>query len=301
MNALQTQIEQVFESAFGRTPLRQRLDDIDGEVRELLRFTDLRNLKEETGDAICSLIQLCNECGWDAETLVKNTLAKIEERRLQYHSLGRKIRVAVLGGAFNPVTKAHIRIAQFVLNTSRTFDEVWLMPCWNHMFGKTMACADHRLQMVEIACEADGRIKPFDYEIRHQLSGETYHTVKCLLDDPEYKNTHDFSWIIGMDNANEFHKWVNYEHLERMIRFVVVPRDGVERDPAVDWYLKPPHIFLGHKDGKIGEISSTVAREIMMGKLPRDIRTHRPIVTIADILDDLVWQYIKANKLYDVK
>ncbi len=291
MNQIQSQIEKAFCAAFGRTPLTQRLDDIDGEVRELLRYTDLRNLKEETGDALCSLIQLCSECGWDAEDLVQATLAKIEDRKLQYRSLGRKTKVAILGGALDPVTKAHIRIAQFVLNTSRTFDEVWLMPCYTHMFGKHMACVDHRLQMAEIASEVDGRIKIFDYEVRNQLSGETYQTVKCLLEEPFAKNEYDFSWIIGMDNANEFQKWVNYEYLEKMIRFVVVPRDGVERDPDVDWYLKPPHIFLGQTDGKIGEVSSTMVRNIL------EVNPEAS----KQWLDERVLDYIKKNKLYGVK
>ena len=290
MEPYQSQIEEAFDSAFGRTPLRQRLDDIEGEVRELVRFTDLRNLREETGDALCSLIQLCNECGWDAGHLIHATLEKIEKRKLQYRSLGRKIKVAVLGGAFNPVTKAHIRIAQFVLDTSRTFDEVWLMPCYSHMFGKEMASAEHRLNMVEIACEADGRIKPFDYEIKNKLSGETYQTVKLLLEEDFAKNQYDFSWIIGMDNANEFQRWVNYEHLEKMIRFVVVPRDGIERDPDMDWYLKPPHIFLGHTDGKIGEVSSTMVRETL------DVDTRLCL----QWLDERVLDYIREHKLYGI-
>ncbi|MCK9458250.1 MAG: nicotinate (nicotinamide) nucleotide adenylyltransferase [Proteobacteria bacterium] len=291
MEPYQSQIEEAFDSAFGRTPLRQRLDDIEGEVRELVRFTDLRNLKEEAGDALCSLIQLCNECGWDAGHLIQATLAKIEDRKLQYRSLGRKIKVAILGGAFNPVTKAHIRIAQFVLNTSRTFDEVWLMPCGeHHMFGKEMASAEHRLNMVEIACEADGRIKPFDYEIRNKLSGETYQTVKLLLEEDFAKNQYDFSWIIGMDNANEFDRWVNYEHLEKMIRFIVVPRDGVERDPDMGWYLKPPHIFLGHTDGKIGEVSSTMVRECLKNGISLNQK----------LLDEKVLEYIREHELYGI-
>jgi nicotinate-nucleotide adenylyltransferase len=285
---MQDRIARVFSDAFGRTPLRQRLEDIFREAVELSRFTDLANLKEEAGDLLCSVKQLCNECGWNEDELVAHTLDKIEHRKLQYHSLGRKTSVAILGGSFNPVTKAHVNLAQYVLNTSRVFDSVWLMPCYEHMFGKPLESPEHRLAMVRLACQVDGRIEPCDYEIKNKLSSETYQTVKLLLEEDFAKGQYDFSWIIGMDNANTFQQWVNYEHLERMIRFVVVPREGVERDPSVDWYLKPPHIYLGDTDREIGEMSSTLVRSLL----------ENVIIDMDQYLDPQVYMYIQDHKLY---
>jgi nicotinate-nucleotide adenylyltransferase len=298
MNQLTQQINAVFVDAFGRTPLRQRLADVFGEAVELSRFTDLRNLREEAGDLLCSVLQLCNECDWDAEELVANTLAKITRRKLQYHSLGRKTSVAILGGAFDPPTLAHVRVAQYVLNTSKTFDEIWVLPCYQHMHGKELVSVEHRFRMLELACRVDARVKPCDYEIRNFLRGETYQTVKLLLEEQFAKDEYDFSWIIGMDNANEFHKWVNYEYLEKMIRFVVVPRDGYAPQPKVDWYLKPPHIFIGHTDGKVGEMSSTLVRQMVadMGSITMSGEFARG--RIRDLLDEKVLAYIKEHKLY---
>ncbi len=79
----QKKVGEVFKEAFGRTPLKQRLDDIFNEALELLRFVDLQNLKEETGDCLASLLQLCNENEWDFEELVQNTLEKIQKRTHQ--------------------------------------------------------------------------------------------------------------------------------------------------------------------------------------------------------------------------
>lgn len=73
------------------------------------------------------------------------------------------------------------------------------------------------------------------YEIRHDLAGETYHFVNRLKNDPDFEN-YDFSFIIGLDNANSFHSWVNADQLERMIRFVVAPRQGEVRDDRVNWW-----------------------------------------------------------------
>jgi len=290
MKKLEEKVNEVFEENFGRTPLKERIDDIMGEALELHRFTDFKNMKEEVGDLLASTIQLCNENDWNYEELVLNTLQKIQKRKLQYKTLGRKIKVAILGGAFNPPTIGHIKLAQFVLNSSKTFDEVWLMPCANHMYGKEMESAEHRLAMCKLATQFDGRIKVFDYEIKNGLSGETYKFVKSLLDEDFAKNEYDFSLIIGLDNANTLDKWVNYELLERMIRFVVVPRKGIKIDHNINWYLKAPHIFLS-PDNDIPQVSSTLVRDAFARGTTENLN---------NFLTKEVMEYIYDNKLYNV-
>lgn len=288
--SIQPEVALVFKRHFGRTPLTQRLDDIDGEARELVRYTDFDNLKEETGDLLATTIMLCEECGWDHKELVRNTLNKIKHRKTQYLSLGRKTKVAILGGAFNPVTRGHVRVAEIVLNTSKTFDEVWFMPAYGHMYNKKMANVKHRLKMCEMAVKNDGRLKVFDYEIKKKLSGETYQTVKLLLEEGFAKNQYDFSMIIGQDNANTFDKWVNHEELERMMRFVIVPRKGYTKIPKGAWYLRPPHIFLQNETTV--PCSSTEVRE-MLNNGSMDKRTSLAPLVNSDVLD-----YITDKGLY---
>lgn len=289
LDAVQDTIDKCFVGAFGRTPLRQRLEDIFNKSIELHRYSDHKNMKEETGDLLASVLQLCNEAEWDAGALITETMRKIESRKDQYRSLGRKIKVALLGGAFDPITLGHIKLAQLVLDTSKTFDEVWLVPCRHHLYNKNMSGVADRMAMCDIACECDGRIKTFDYEVKNNLGGETYQFVKMLMEEGFAKNQYDFSYIIGLDNANTFDKWVNYEDLERLIRFVVVPRKGVERDVNVDWYLKPPHIFLA-TENNVPEISSTEIRD----RLKRGIYSDN----ILPFMDRRVLKYIDHNGMY---
>jgi nicotinate-nucleotide adenylyltransferase len=281
-------INNVFTDAFGRTPLKQRLEDIFKESIELSRYSDLKNMKEEAGDLLCSLLQLMNECSWEAEDCAMATVNKIQHRIKQYKSLGRKTNVCLLGGAFSPVTVGHIQAAQFILDSSKTFDEVWLTPCYNHMYNKKMESSEHRLEMCRLASESDGRIKIFDYEIKNQLAGQTFHFVKKLLDEDFAKHTFDFSIAIGLDNANSFDKWVEYELLEKLIRFVVVPRKGVAFDPKATWFLKEPHIYLA-ADNPIAEISSTQIRKWLL---------ENNIEKLKENLDHKVLKYILSNNLY---
>lgn len=294
---VKVEVNNVFEANFSRTPLRQRLEDIFKESCELYRYTDMRNLKEETGDVLASVIQLCNENDWDVSELVSATLAKIERRQSQYRALGRKVNVAILGGAFNPITEGHIKLAQFVLNSSRTFDEVWICPCYQHLYGKNLVSPEHRLEMCRIAAKVDGRIKVCDYEIEHQLGGETYHFAKRLLQEDFAKDKYDFSFIIGLDNANTFDKWVNYQDLERMVRFVVVSRLGVKRDDKVDWYMKNPHIYL-QAETEIPEVSSTDIR-ILFINYYRTGCYDGVKNQIVRYLNKGVFEYIVKNDLYN--
>jgi nicotinate-nucleotide adenylyltransferase len=294
---LQEKVHDTYTAIFGRTPLKQRLDDIMGEAMELHRFTDLRNMREEAGDLLGSLLQLINENGWSAQDLILENLSKIDRRKNQYKSLGRKIKVAILGGAFNPITPGHIEVAQFVLNSSKTFDEVWLLPCANHMYGKKLESPKHRLNMCHLASKIDRRIKVSNFEIINKLSGETYHMVKKFLETDMGKNMVDISLIIGMDNANTFEKWVNYEELERMIRFVVVPRTGESPKRGVNWYRKTPHIFL-EPEKPILEISSTVLREAFSDFWTNGNSANPVLLDMRARGFDEILDYVVEHKLY---
>jgi len=283
---LQDKISKSFD-VFGVTPLDERMDDIRKEFLHLIRYRDPNNLKEEVGDLMSSLIQLCTEFGWSLEEVIENTLTKIDRRREQYSSMGRRVKVAILGGAFDPPHKDHIRLAKYVLDNSGEIDEVWLDPAYGHLYGKRMESPEDRVAMCKLAAEVDRRIKVFDYEIRNKLAGETYFFFKKLLTEKELTEKYDFSYIIGLDNANSFDKWVNYKELEKMARFIVVPRKGVEKKPGVNWYLKPPHIFM-EEETNIKDISSTQIRNMLRDNDPK----------ITELLDPKVLKYIKDHNLY---
>jgi len=292
---LQCRIGRTYRDVFGRTPLQQRLDDILGEATKLYRYTDLANMREEVGDTLSSLLQLCNESGWRADDLINENLKKIRRRKKQYQGLGRKTKLAILGGAFDPIHNGHIALAEFVLKIG-TFDEVWVVPCAAHMYGKKMAPYEHRHAMCMLATQGHGRIKVSDYEHRNKLKGETYHMVKRFLED--YKNLVDPSIVIGLDNANTFDKWVNYRDLERMVQFVVVPRAGEVRDPKVTWYTKPPHVYVNVEPGVIPELSSTTVRknlETMYCKNSNGVASYQDL---QKQLHPAVLTYINTHDLY---
>ncbi|MDD5650113.1 MAG: MazG nucleotide pyrophosphohydrolase domain-containing protein [Candidatus Nanoarchaeia archaeon] len=286
---LQKTIDELFVESFGHSSLRERHNDILGEAIELSRTVDIRGMKEETGDLLCSAIQSCNENGWELEDVIQGTLAKIKRRQKQYKTLGRKRRVVIQGGAFNMIHNGHIEAAQIVLNHSSDFDEVWLTPCYKHLYGKDLASAEDRLEMCRIAARVDARIRVFDYEITHEFQGETYHFMKLLMNDPVYKDFFSFSLMIGLDNANTITQWSNYEDLLKIVPFVVINRQGYVFEGA-EWCLKQPHRYID-PDVPPVEVNSTRLRECCgVGNFE----------TVASYLDKDVIEYIKSKGLYKI-
>jgi nicotinic acid mononucleotide adenylyltransferase len=115
------------------------------------------------------------------------------------------------------------------------------------------------------------------------------------LEENFAKDEYDFSCIIGQDNANTFDQWVNYEHLEKMVRFVIVPRKGIAPG-GTHWYFNPPHIYL-RGESPILEVSSTQVRE----KLKELRTTTFPGVARGELealMPPEVVRYIEENGLY---
>lgn len=283
---IQKQVNYLFTEAFVHTPLSVRLSDIENKSRELVKAN---KLKEDTGDLLASLIQLCNESGWDIVDLLNENKSKIERRMVQYKSMGRKTNVAILGGAYNPVTLGHIKIAQLVLNASKWADEVWMMPCYQHMDGKNMTSPEQRLDMLKEAVKVDGRIKVSDYEIKHKLHGETYHMLNKITHDNDYEH-YNFAFVIGQDRADTIDTWYNSEELLKMdVSYIVVPRVGIDRDPNITWYLQQPNIYIAADGGMNYEISSSIVRDC--------IKTNN-VSEINKYVDDNVYKYIKEKGLF---
>ena len=187
-------------------------------------------------------------------------------------------KIGILGGAFNPPTTEHIELSQFVLDNTDV-KEVWLVPCYGHMYGKNMESPQHRVEMCRLAVKSEMFV--FDYEIRNKMSGSSYDFVKSLMSGP-YSDIEP-SLIIGQDNADTLDKWKNAEELKTLVRFIVIGRGGY--DTKRDWYMNPPHIHLPNDREAC---SSTEVRKHLQDN---GYKPHKN-------LDGKVLEYIKSYNLY---
>lgn len=168
------------------------------------------------------------------------------------------MKVALLGGSFNPPHVGHLMAAHYVRATQEV-DEVWLMPAYQHPFGKALTSFEHRLRMCEVMCEDTSgwmRASRVEQEVAQQGgAGYTVETLSYLVEKhPGYR----FSLIIGSDILNDLPKWRSFDRIQQMVRVLVLYRAGYPAQGTVG----PP----------LAEVSSTLIRDMLArGERPQEL------------------------------
>ena len=181
------------------------------------------------------------------------------------------MRVAIFGGSFNPPHLAHQMAALYVLETA-AIDELWIVPAFQHPFGKVLAPFAHRLEMCELAAAALGpRVKVSAVERDLGVESRTFRTMRRLQQDFP---GHAFSLVIGADLLAELPSWQESVELRRSVPFLVVGREGFE---AGDGRLALPRV------------SSTEVRAALAAGRPVDGLVPRAVLA-----------YIRQHDLYSI-
>ena len=161
---------------------------------------------------------------------------------------GYSMRIALLGGSFDPIHNGHLQIAKQALKQI-DIDEVWFMPAFNAPLkdGQSASFKD-RCNMVAMMIKPYRKMKLC--QIEAQLSGKsyTYHTITLLK---KVYPQHEFCFLMGNDQALNFKKWYNHEQLLKEITFYVFSRD---EDITLDACFKQVKMPLIH-------VSSTRIRQ----------------------------------------
>lgn len=185
--------------------------------------------------------------------------------------------VGLLGGSFNPPHVAHALLALYALETA-PIDRLWLVPTWQHAFGKQLAAYDDRVAMCELVASSLGprvEVSRVEEEVARARGGEsrTLYTLAYLAAArPELT----FRLVIGADILAETASWLGWDEVCRRAPPIVVGRGGVE-----------PPAGATVTELAMPVVSSTeVRRRLADGE---DVR---------DLLPTRVWRYIGERGLY---
>ena len=133
--------------------------------------------------------------------------------------------VALLGGSFNPPHVAHVMAAYWTLATQGV-SEVWLLPAYQHPFGKSLVPYQDRVRMCELAAESVRGVQVCTAEselAEDPLVGRTSRTLEHLV---EKHPTFRFALVIGADIVGETDRWYQWDRVKRLARVIVVGRQG---------------------------------------------------------------------------
>lgn len=188
-------------------------------------------------------------------------------------------RIGILGGTFNPPHVGHALLAHAMLATE-PIDELWIIPVFEHPFGKGMVNFDSR---VELCSRAFGKLgdNVKIIEIERVLPKPSY-TVQTLSALHAVRPGILPTLIIGSDIVPELPRWNSPEKLPTLSNVLVVPRQGA---PLLK---KPNDLALKiYRGFRLPKVSSTAIKSALKSG-----------ESVEGLLDLEVLNYIEAQGLY---
>ena len=163
-------------------------------------------------------------------------------------------RVALFGGAFDPIHNAHLEVARRAL-AQASLDEVVLIPAAQ---SPLKAHAPHvgdndRLRMLDLAIAGERHFRVDSYEINKGGISYSVDTARYFQASHPDAQLH---WIIGADQFEQLAEWKQIEDLAAMVRFLVVARPGYQmQQPEV------PGLVHTRIDAPLMSVSSSEIRK----------------------------------------
>lgn len=155
--------------------------------------------------------------------------------------------IGIFGGSFDPPHLGHLLAAVYALKIFE-FDEVWLVPTYQHAFNKDLSPFKDRVKMCKRLILSLGKqFKVSEFEKEIKSDGKMLHTLQAL------KRKHQdtaFSLIVGSDTLKDRDKWYKFEEIENTFMVCVVPREGSSKSPIAIPNVSSTEIRKRLKKGK---------------------------------------------------
>jgi nicotinate-nucleotide adenylyltransferase len=133
------------------------------------------------------------------------------------------MKIAILGGSFNPVHIGHLSLADAVL-TALGYDRVILVPAFQSPFkiGAEGASPADRMEMLAASIPSDPRLIIDDCEIKREGVSYTIDTLKDII--ARYRPERKPGLILGDDLASTFCKWRSPGEIAELADIIIARR-----------------------------------------------------------------------------
>lgn len=192
-------------------------------------------------------------------------------------------RWGIFGGLFDPVHIGHLHLAQTLLEQAQLDCLLWVPSATpKHKVADAPVSFEHRVRMIHIAIEGQGRMCLSEIEQEERLSGYAIHTVRALK---KRYPTADFSFIIGGDNVSDLVNWYEYEQLLNEIPIISGSRGGIKantpaqvRDRVTQYEIEP--VTIASRD------------------IRKNIKDRQKLDWVKNSLPPGLFEYIEDHRLY---
>jgi nicotinate-nucleotide adenylyltransferase len=131
--------------------------------------------------------------------------------------------IAVLGGTFDPIHYAHLRLAEELAEALRLGEVRFIPACVPPHRGPPRASAEHRRRMVELAIAGNPRFRLDDRELRRTGASYSYDT---LIEMRSEVGDRPLCLLMGADAFVAFTTWHRWEEIFDLAHIVVARRPG---------------------------------------------------------------------------
>lgn len=134
------------------------------------------------------------------------------------------MKLCVFQGTFNPIHKAHLLMAEFVLK-NYGFDKIIFIPAFKPPHKDyDEKLTPHRLEMVKLAIQNNMHFEVSDIEYKNDRKSYTYLTILELY--KQYEIDGKINFIIGTDAFEKIESWYETDKLKELVKFIVFKRDN---------------------------------------------------------------------------
>lgn len=221
------------------------------------------------------------------------------------------MKIAVLGGSFNPLHVGHAMLAETVVK-ELGFDKVLFVPTFipPHKIMNTAVSPEQRLEMVRSFCKESNANKEshfFCEDCEIVRGGISYTSETLLYITEKYKselNGTKPAFIMGQEVAAQFYKWKNPEKVTELADILIASRVPEKCDFVMDDFKNIPS----------GNYSEDYSDESYLRNFPykyapvknlvfpvssTEIRTRIALKKAwRYLVPEAVFQYIISNNLY---
>ena len=196
------------------------------------------------------------------------------------------MKIAIFGGAFNPVHREHVNIAKAAVN-ELALDKIIIMPSAisPHKQGRPTVDFWHRFEMCRLAFSDLPQAEVSNYELAR--GGVSYTCLTTSYLRSVYPKD-ELYLIIGADMLENFPSWKNPQEILRNVTLAACARENTEN-------------FSAYKD----MVESTFSTRVVSISYVGDAVSSTRVRTLAALGEDFgkyvdgrVCQYIKQNGLY---
>ena len=189
------------------------------------------------------------------------------------------MRLAILGGTFDPIHEAHLALGREALEQFH-LDRVLVVPASRppHKSGVTHAPFEDRVRMAELACAGEQR-----FEVSRLEQDTASYSIDTITRVRERLTPDDqLFFLIGADAFAEIETWRRWRDVAASVTFIVASRPGHRyRVPEGAAVQRLETIDLPYS-------SSAIRRALALGKQPLEV-------------PQAVFDYIREHGLYGIR